>query len=546
MIIWGLVLSFVTLVVPLSANTLFNEIIPNGDAPRLLWLFGVLLVVAVATLPLQVAFAASVSEVVNRSSHHHMRSLWSRIMRVPSDYVAALGRGEVVSRFVDLALVAQLVERQVLTNTPVMIAGAVALIAIVVVAPAPGLVIAILLAIILALGMMMTRRIDREQQRVSEGTAEMRSFLLTVFGALAKVRVTAAELIVFQRWTTLFRRVVGADLEKTQSRLSIFTTVLPELGTFVLIAAVSLVGLTTVDAGAFVALQYLVGVVVAGGVMLIFATIALQQQLPVLRRVLELSDSPLERGPGSGQDPGMLRGAIDLVGVSFTYPGTGRAILDDVTLSIQPGESVAIVGPSGSGKSTLLRLLLGFETPTNGVVLYDGRDMRNLDVLAVRRQLGVVLQDSALDSGQIRKNVSGPRRMRDPEIWAVLEAAAVADDIRAMPMRLETPLTFGGGGISGGQRQRLLIARALATQPRILVLDEATSALDNRAQATISANLDSMGITRLIVAHRLSTIRNADRIIVLDAGRIAQEGSYDELMADDTGIFSRFARRQMV
>jgi ATP-binding cassette subfamily C protein len=222
------------------------------------------------------------------------------------------------------------------------------------------------------------------------------------------------------------------------------------------------------------------------------------------------------------------------------------AEIDDLTLSIKPGESVAIVGPSGSGKSTLLRLLLGFETPTNGVVLYDGRDMRNLDVLAVRRQLGVVLQDSALDSGQIRKNVSGPRRMRDSEIWEVLEAAAVADDIRAMPMRLETPLTFGGGGISGGQRQRLLIARALATQPRILVLDEATSALDNRAQATISANLDAMGITRIIVAHRLSTIRNADRIIVLDGGRIAQEGSFDELVNDESGLFHRFAQRQLI
>jgi ABC-type bacteriocin/lantibiotic exporter with double-glycine peptidase domain len=242
-------------------------------------------------------------------------------------------------------------------------------------------------------------------------------------------------------------------------------------------------------------------------------------------------------------DPGKLIGRITVDRVTFRYRQDGALTLDDVSISAEPGEFIALVGSSGSGKSTLLRLLLGFETPETGTIYYDGQDLSGLDVEAVRRQLGVVLQNGQLTSASIFDNIAGGAQITLDEAWEAAQMAGFAEDIAAMPMEMHTVISEGSGNISGGQRQRLLIARALALKPRILLFDEATSALDNKTQAIVTESLNKLQVTRIAIAHRLSTIRNADRIYVFQAGRIVQQGSFNEL-TEKEGLFANLMERQ--
>jgi ABC-type bacteriocin/lantibiotic exporter with double-glycine peptidase domain len=265
--------------------------------------------------------------------------------------------------------------------------------------------------------------------------------------------------------------------------------------------------------------------------------------VPVYERAVPLLQAALEVDP-SRADPGELRGEIRVSHLTFRYEPGGRQILDDVSFDIRPGEAVAFVGPSGAGKSTIFRLLLGFESPESGEIYYDGHSLRNLDPTALRRQLSVVLQNGRVFSGSILQNIVGASSATLEEAWAAARGAGLEEDIKAMPMGMHTYVSEGGVTFSGGQRQRLMIARALVTKPRILLFDEATSSLDNRTQAIVTEGLDSLNATRVFIAQRLSTVMSADRIYVLEAGRVVQQGSFPELMAEP-GLFQELARRQL-
>jgi ATP-binding cassette subfamily C protein len=268
------------------------------------------------------------------------------------------------------------------------------------------------------------------------------------------------------------------------------------------------------------------------------------QARPLARRLAVVFESPPETGRGRA-DPGPLRGAVELSDVVFRYQADAAPVLDGLSVYAGPGEFLALVGRSGCGKSTVMRLLLGFEAAESGSVLYDDRDVGALDITAVRRQLGVVLQDTQLTPGTVLDNIGGGIGLTEEEAWAYAELAAFADDLRAMPMGMQTMVTPGAGAFSGGQRQRLLLARALARRPAVLLLDEATSALDNVTQGVVARNVAHLGITRIVVAHRLSTIASADRIAVIDAGRVAEQGTHDALMAGG-GVYADLVARQVV
>jgi ABC-type bacteriocin/lantibiotic exporter with double-glycine peptidase domain len=264
-----------------------------------------------------------------------------------------------------------------------------------------------------------------------------------------------------------------------------------------------------------------------------------------LKPVWERAKPILETLPESGgekrtrHDP---RGAIALRDLRFAYPG-GEDVLHGVNLEIRPGEFVAIVGPSGSGKSTLIRLLLGFEAPRSGKVLFDGEDIAEMDLAHLRRRIGTVLQGGRLWSGDLYTNIVGAANLPVEAAWDAARAAGLAEDIEAMPMGMYTLASEGLSTLSGGQRQRMLIARALVGAPAILLLDEATSALDNMSQATVLDGLAKLAATRVVIAHRLSTVRDADRIVVLERGRIVQEGRFAEL-ASRPGLFADLVARQ--
>ena len=245
------------------------------------------------------------------------------------------------------------------------------------------------------------------------------------------------------------------------------------------------------------------------------------------------------------EDPGEIDGKIEIGHITFRYEKNGPVILDDISLKIKKGEYVAIVGASGCGKSTLLRILLGFEKAESGKVYYSGKDLETVDIRALRKQFGVVLQNGQLIAGDIFSNIVGTNpalTIQDAEEAAHM--AGLLDDINDMPMGFNTIVSEGGSTLSGGQRQRLMIARAIVNKPKILFFDEATSALDNNTQKHVSDSLDQLDATRIVIAHRLSTVMNCDRIIVLEKGKIAEEGTYKELMAKD-GIFAQLAKRQL-
>jgi ATP-binding cassette subfamily C protein len=265
--------------------------------------------------------------------------------------------------------------------------------------------------------------------------------------------------------------------------------------------------------------------------------------VPIFERLQPILDAVPESDE-SKAPPGRLRGEIGVSHLNFRYVEGGPLIVKDMSFKIRPGEFVAFVGSSGCGKSTLLRLLLGFERPLTGAVYYDGQDLGTLDVRAVRQQLGVVLQESRVMPTDIFRNITGATSHTIDEAWEAAEMAGLAEDIRQMPMGMHTVVSEGGGTFSGGQRQRLLIARALVNKPRLIFFDEATSALDNRTQAVVTQSMDRLDATRIVIAHRLSTIVNADRIFYLEGGEVREEGSYEELMAKN-GKFAELARRQI-
>ena len=272
-------------------------------------------------------------------------------------------------------------------------------------------------------------------------------------------------------------------------------------------------------------------------------------QIAQIKPVLDMAEPFLKAEPEMSEGREILTrvsGSIELNNVYFRYNTDMPYVVNGLSLKIRPGEYIALVGRTGCGKSTLMRLLLGFEKPEKGAIYYDGKDINKIDLRSLRRKIGAVTQDGGLFQGDIFSNIviSAPQLTLD-DAWEAAEMAGIADDIRAMPMGMQTVISEGQGGISGGQKQRLMIARAVAPKPKILMFDEATSALDNKTQKQVSEALDKLNCTRLVIAHRLSTIKNCDRILVLDRGRILEDGSYDDLIAKN-GFFAELVERQQL
>jgi NHLM bacteriocin system ABC transporter ATP-binding protein len=541
---WATVLALSGLAVPFASGVVFEQIVPHADRTRLWYLLGALVLVAIGTLPLQLALTSSRTRFETTASLDVQRGIWGRVLASPVALVRRIGAGDLAMRLAGLETARDPIDSTVLSVLPALLSGLLAGLVLFIYDAALAALVLLGGLAILAVGLLLARAAARAQAEVEEATGAVNGFLFQVLVAIPKLRVAGAESRAFLAWADRFRFAVGQSLMRAGGRQILLTSMIPTLGTLVLFTGVAIIGPSAIAVGVFVAFQTTYNLFLGGVTSTVTAAGTVLSLRPNLDRAIELTSEQPEWDPERAEQ-GQLRGAVAFAGVTFRYQPAMRPVLDELTFRIEPSEMVAIAGHSGCGKSTVMRLLVGFEEPEQGSVLFDGQDLSSLDLEAVRRQLGVVLQEGHLIPGTIRENLSGVASLREQEAWELAEVVALADEIRAMPMGMDTIVSLNGGAFSGGQRQRLLIARALAGRPRILLLDEATSSLDNVAQRVITENLAELGMTRIVVAHRLSTMVDADRILVIDRGRIAEQGTYDELM-NRKGHFYRLAERQML
>ena len=392
--------------------------------------------------------------------------------------------------------------------------------------------------------------IHKYQKVLLDLQGSFKGFVFEVTSAVGKIRLAGAGDRILGLWLKRYARQVSLKLRVQQIEDSVDTlNYSVPLAGLILVYAVggqSLIGSTAqasgLSLGIFLAFTTAMTTFLLGLTSLSTTALELLDMLAKFERIKPIIAAEKEVRIDA-IDPGPLEGRVTLQDVSFGYDPKGPAILEKLNIDIRPGEFLALVGPSGCGKSTIFRLLVGFERPDAGRVLFDGQDLNQLDLGAVRSQLGCVLQSAEVSAGSIVENIAGSSRVGIDEIWRAAEDAGLAEDIEQMPMGIHTMISEGGGNISGGQKQRLLIARALVKNPRILLLDEATSALDNNTQATVTASLKRRNVTRIAIAHRLSTIQDADRIIVLKSGEVSETGTFEALM-EKSGLFASMMSKQ--
>ena len=403
----------------------------------------------------------------------------------------------------------------------------------------PSLIVTLLTLGVSLLSAMVQMRIDAEKMKY---TAKERGLVFSLIKGIQKIRLSGSENRAFFKWSQAYTK--SAELTFNPPVIiklgTVFTTLISMTGTALMYYIAVKKRVSVADYYAFNTAYAYISSAFASLTAVTLSVASIKPIIGLIKPLLEASPEASD----TKETVTRLSGGIELNHVTFGYDPESKPLFSDFNLSISPRQYVAIVGKSGCGKSTLVRLLLGFEKPSRGVVCYDKKDLQQLDVRSVRRQIGTVMQDGRLFSGSIFENIviSAPT-LKLQDAWDAAEIAGIADDIRDMPMGMNTILQDGGGTISGGQRQRLMIARAIAPKPRILIFDEATSALDSITQKKVSEALDKMKCTRIVIAHRLSTIRHCNRILVIDGGKIAEDGTYEQLIARN-GIFAELVERQ--
>lgn len=518
--------------------TLFSTSAPSSAYAAI---FIALLLIVLAGAAWQAVRALALLRARSRTVAVASGAVWDRIMRLPAPWHGARKLGDRLNQASSANLASASFPDETLIRLLDTAAILGALLAIATTGPA--LLVALLAVFALQtliILLFLRATVSRASNRIT-ASAEASGRLIEILRAIPRLRVSGAESRAFLRWAELQAKFARADLDLRNLSM-VQGVVIAAWPVFTLLVIITVIGITGGSFGQFITAQTAATAgTVAISALAFSGGAAVVARQSILKTVPTLEAEP--EGGGEGAQPGLLSGGIEVRDIVFRYGPDLPPVLDKVSLTVKPGEQVAIVGPSGCGKTTLMRIILGLETAESGVLLIDGRDLSGLDRPAVRRQIGSVLQSAVLLPASIRENVAMGRPLTQDQIWEALDAAFVGEDVRKLAMGLDTPVTDGGGTLSGGQRQRILIARALAGRPRVLVLDEATSALDNVTQAGIVAALDQLNITRIVVAHRLSTIRHADRIFVLDGGHLLDQGTYDELISRP-GPFRELAARQ--
>lgn len=545
MVVCGLLAGMLALFTPFATGILVDQVIPHARSAELLQLTLLLTAAALGVAALQLARALSLLRLEGRLANTSEAAVIDRLLHLPAPFFREYSAGDLAQRaFCINSILSQL---SATTQSIVLnwLFGLFSFFYMFVLSWKLGLVATalVLLILLLTVGVNLLRlRLQRQMYRV-QGTIASR--VLQILNGISKLRGAAAESRAFVLWARLYsqQKRLTLQVRSLGNLLEVFNASFILIASAVLLAAIS-VFQPDISTGVFVVfntafIQFLAATLALAGALTESLSI-----IPLYERAKPILTTLPEQRETQKQ-AASLAGEVVINRVNFGYAEDGPLILHDVSIHVKKGEFVALVGPSGSGKSTLFRVLLGFEKLQSGAVYYDNQDLASLDARSVRRQLGVVLQNGKLMPGDIFTNIVGSSARTIEDAWEAARMAGLADDIEAMPMGMYTVIAEGANTISGGQRQRLMIARALVNRPAVLLFDEATSALDNATQAIVANSVRQLAATRIVIAHRLSTIIDADRIFVIVAGKVVESGNYSELMAQG-GHFAELSKRQQI
>ncbi|MDL2717497.1 MAG: NHLP bacteriocin export ABC transporter permease/ATPase subunit [Acidobacteriota bacterium] len=549
----GLALGVLGSMAPYFTGRLFDSAIPQAEKSLLAQFTIALFVSAIASTAFNITQSIAVLRVQGKMDYAIQAALWDRLLDLPSTFFKQYTSGDLADRAGGVDAI-----RALLAGAGIgAILGTLSSIFYVVLMLSYSVSLAMLAIVLTFIFLGFTTTANFLQLRFQRQQMGMRGaitgLVVQLITGVGKLRVCGAEPHGFRVWARAFaeQRRVAFRAGQVQNAVGVFNSAFPlfaSISTFATLVYVQKSagasgGAGGLSTGDFIAFSAAFGLFLAAMQSLSEASLSLLKAVPIWERLSPILTTAPEIDD-SKTPPPRLRGEIEISHVWFRYSENTPYILKDLTLKISAGQFVAFVGGSGSGKSTLMRLMLGFEKPEKGTIYYDGQDLSTLDLRLVRQQLGVVLQDSRVLPADIYRNIVGSSSRSVDDAWTAAEKAGLAEDVRAMPMGMHTYVSEGGGGFSGGQKQRLMIARAVVGAPKILFLDEATSALDNRTQAIVTESMNKMHATRIVIAHRLSTIVNADVICYLEGGAVKESGTHEELMKQN-GLFSELARRQM-
>jgi NHLM bacteriocin system ABC transporter ATP-binding protein len=565
-IIWLVVLAgFLSLVLPIATGWIMSPVIPNAELSNLQVLSIAVALAGSAGVAFSYVEGIAMLRIEGRMQNIVQTAVWNRILKLPIKFFHAYSVGDLVNRSDGIDQMRSFLTTNVMHS---LLHGVTALFSFAFMlyyewklSLAALLVVLLYTLVAIPIGF----KFINITRRMMKMVGQLQGVVLQLLTALPKLRVAGAEYNAFAQWSkrygelltlTYKQRFLNIVLVVTKSVLSVAVTfgiilVLAWQGD-VLFALFhspadwqaapdkSRMALSTAH---FISFNVALGQFIAATFGIAELTIKFLNLTPIYERVKPILEAQEE--PMSGADTGaQLIGSVELNEVSFRYSSDSPLILNKVSLGVEPGQFVALVGPSGAGKSTIVRLLLGFEEPESGSVVIDDRDLHEWNLRQLRKKMGVVLQENRLLAGTLFQNIAGGSGISEEEAWEAARLAGIAEDIKAMPMGMETYLGEGASNISGGQRQRITAARALARRPRLIIFDEATSALDNETQRLLTENIARLNATRIVIAHRLSTVIKADRIYVLNDGRIVEAGTFDQLMKQN-GFFAGLAMRQL-
>ncbi len=543
--------SLIGLLVPVLSGVMFDDVIPSADKSLHTEVFIIMLMLGVVTAGLQLVQGVLQLRVETKSNINMQAGVMDHLLRLPVTFYRRFSAGDLTNRALSINAIRQLLSSTVMTAA---LSGAFSFVNLILLFYYQSDLawIGVGLALI-AIGFMviigfMKLKYDRQ---ISDIQGDLQGFLFEFLSGISKIRVTGGEKRIFSLWANKFSTLkqLGFNSGSFQNYVETFNSSYPLLTNmfffgfiYYTVSNAKTAG-TMISVGAFMAFISAFNQFLRDCLKMSIAFITSLNLVTLYERVKPI----LEETPESSEQstaPGELVGDIELNSISFRYNETQPLVLKDVSFKVKPGEMVAFVGTSGSGKSTIMRLLLGFEKPETGSIYYDGKGFDGMSKDLVRQQIGTVLQNGTLMSGSIYQNIVGNSQLTIDDAWEAARMAGIEEDIKQMPMQMHTVVSEGAGTFSGGQRQRLMIARAIVHKPRLLFMDEATSALDNKTQHIVSESLTKLKATRIVIAHRLSTVKNADRIYVLDKGQIVESGSYQELIQKE-GVFTGLAKRQM-